>query len=86
MQLRIGKAIRSYTLLGIVMLVDVQTRTNVKDTEDTGFLEKPRKFRDRTKKRRLTAEELKEKHDLHPKHQPYKRQKQWDKLLDEIDI
>lgn len=43
-------------------------------TNDKGYIEKERKFRDRSKKRRLTAEEkAAEKVGLRPKHQPYKR-------------
>lgn len=55
----------------------------MKEKDPEGFMEKPRKFRDRTKKRRLTAEELKEKHDLHPRHEPYKRVKNWINQVDE---
>lgn len=54
----------------------------MKDKEDVGFIEKPRKFRNRTKKRRLLPEEIQEKHELHPRHQPYQRKKNW---VDQID-
>lgn len=50
--------------------------------KDEGFLEKPRVFRDRSKKRRLTVDEKRElaTNDLKPKHRPYHRRKDWMQL------
>jgi hypothetical protein len=48
----------------------------VKETE--GYIEKPRTFRDRSKKKRLTVDEKRElANDLKPKHEPYHRKKDW---------
>lgn len=50
--------------------------------EEEGFLEKPRVFRDRSKKRRLSVDEKRElsRNDLKPQHAPYKRKKDWMQL------
>jgi hypothetical protein len=49
--------------------------------EDKGFIEKPREFRDRSKKKRLTVDEKREQaNDLRPKHEPYHRRKDWMQL------
>lgn len=52
------------------------------NNEEEGFLEKPRVFRDRSKKRRLTLDERAEleSNDLKPHHAPYKRVKDWMQL------
>jgi hypothetical protein len=49
--------------------------------EDKGFLDKPREFRDRSKKKRPTVDERREQaNDLRPKHEPYHRRKDWTQL------
>lgn len=54
-----------------------------KDTEETGFIEKPRTFRDRSKKRRLTQEEAAAPQPK-PRMEPYKREhKNWVNQQDE---
>lgn len=49
-----------------------------KPAEPESYIEKERKHRDRTKKRRLTAEETVEAHK--PRMVPYRRKKNWMQL------
>lgn len=55
----------------------------MKEKEPEGFIEKSRIQRDRTKKRRLTADEKVNSDDTAPRMVPYKRDKNWINQLDE---
>jgi hypothetical protein len=55
----------------------------MKEKEPESFLEKDRKHRDRTKKRRLTADEKASTDETVPRMEPYKRSKNWVNQLDE---
>jgi len=54
----------------------------VKDKDDTGYIEKPRVYRDRKKRRRLPADEVVAEVPK-PLHVPYKRTKNWVNQTDE---
>lgn len=54
----------------------------MKEKEPESFIEKDRKHRDRTKKRRLTNED-KAPETRTPRMEPYKRQKNWVNQKDE---
>jgi hypothetical protein len=55
----------------------------LKDKEPESYIEKPRVHRDRSKKRRLPAEEKALADESLPRMEPYKRNKNWINQLDE---
>ena len=57
----------------------------MKEKEPESYIEKPRVHRDRTKKRRLTADEAAENESIKPKMEPYKRKKDWMQLPNDED-